>query len=111
MPLARAQLQSSEGYNNNNPRDQQEALDGWGKRALAAHQNQIESFPLFAAGILVATVSGVTSSVVTYLAIAFIVARVVYLYCYLKNIATVRSLVWCVGLFSSLALLCSPAWG
>ena len=110
IPLARAQAQSAVGYDNKNPREQQHALDGWGRRALAAHQNQIESFPLFAAGVLVATVSGITSSAVTYLAVIFIVARIAYIYCYIKDIATLRSIIWCVGLFSSLALMCSPAW-
>ena len=110
FPLARAQLYSAKGYDNNNPREQQMALEGWGKRALAAHQNQIESFPLFAAGILIATATAVTSSIVDYLAIAYVVARVAYTYCYLKDISTLRSLVWSVGLISSLALLCSPAW-
>ena len=35
-PLAVAQSQSPGGYDNHNPRDQQAALEGWGKRALAA---------------------------------------------------------------------------
>ena len=109
-PLGKAQADSAQGYDNNNPREQQAALDGWGKRALAAHQNQIESFPLFAAGILVATVSEVGSSAIDCLAIAYIVARVGYMFCYLKDLSTLRSLVWSVGLLASLALLCSPAW-
>lgn len=109
-PLGKAQAGSAGGYDNNNPREQQAALEGWGKRALAVHQNQVESFPLFAAGILVATVSDIGSSAIDYLAVAYIVARVAYIFCYLKELSTLRSLVWSVGFFSSLALLCSPAW-
>lgn len=110
LPLSQAQLKSAKGYDNNNPREQQEALEGWGKRALAAHQNQIESFPLFAAGILIAAATGTISNIIDYLAIAYIVARILYIGCYLKNISTLRSIVWTVGFISSLALLCSPAW-
>jgi len=110
IPLAQAQLKSAGGYDNNNPREQQIALEGWGKRALAAHQNQIESFPLFAAGVIIATITGVESNIVDYCAIAYIVARLAYVYCYLKDVSTLRSIVWSVGLISSFALLCSPAW-
>ena len=109
-PLFRAQHKSPEGYDNNNPREQQAILSGLGKRALAAHQNQIESFPLFATGILVATATGMVSSAIDYLAIAYIVARVAYIFYYLNDRATLRTIVWSVGFISSLALLCSPAW-
>ena len=109
-PLAMAQAKSEGGYNNNTPREQQAALGDWGKRALAVHQNQIESFPLFAAGVLVATISGLTAPVIGYLGIAYIAARFAYMFCYLKDLATLRTLVWSVGFGSSLALMCSPAW-
>lgn len=110
-PLFRAQLKSPGGYDNNNPREQQQALEGAGKRALAAHHNQLESFPLFAAGVLVASFSGVTSAAVSWLALAYLISRVAYLYCYIQNIAMLRTSVWLAGYASSLALICSPAWG
>ena len=109
-PLFRAQYKSPEGYDNNNPRQQQASLDGLGKRALAAHQNPLESFPIFAAGILVATATGIVSSAIDYLAITYIIARVAYIFYYLSDKSTLRTLVWCIGFISSLALLCSPAW-
>jgi uncharacterized MAPEG superfamily protein len=109
-PLFRAQRKSPQGYDNHHPREQQAALEGVGKRALAAHQNQIESFPIFAAGILIATATGMVSSAIDYLAVAYIASRVAYVYYYLKDMPTLRTLVWGVGFISSLALLCSPAW-
>ena len=111
MPLAKAQNECEQGYDNNNPRAQQDSLQGWGQRALAAHENQIESFPLFAAGVLVALFMQVSQGLVDQLAMAYVVARIAYLVLYLKDIATLRSVAWGVGFFSSLALLCSPAWG
>ncbi len=109
-PLAMHMGKAPGGYNNNMPREQAASLEGEGKRALAIHLNQIESFPLFAAGVLVATMMDVTSNTVDYIAIAYVIARIVYMPLYLKDIATMRSLVWGVGYIGSLALICSPAW-
>ncbi len=109
-PLAIAQARMPKGYDNSNPRKQQDELDGWGQRALAAHQNQIESFPLFAAGILVVAATGVESTAITYLSMSYILARVLYIYLYIKDIATLRSIAWSVGFINSLALICGPSW-
>ena len=57
IPLGLAQVRAAGGYNNSNPREQQQALDGWGKRALGAHLNTIEAYPFFAAGVLAAVVA------------------------------------------------------
>ena len=47
---------------------------------------------------------------VDWLALAYVAARLIYPALYLADIATMRSLVWSVGYFASLALLASPAW-
>lgn len=109
-PIGIAQSKLSGGYDNELPREQLAQLDDYGKRASAAHQNQIESFPLFAAGVLVALFTGTTTAAIDFLAITYIVARLLYLYAYLKNLATFRSTIWFVGFAASLALLCSPLW-
>ncbi|MEE4245426.1 MAG: MAPEG family protein [Kangiellaceae bacterium] len=109
-PLVVAQARSGRGYDNREPRAQQNSLSGWGGRALAAHINQIESFPLFASGILVTLALGLTDVRIDYLAAAYIGSRIIYLFLYVKNIATLRSLVWGVGFISSIALMCAPAW-
>lgn len=110
FPLAAAQAREGSGYDNRNPRAQQERLTGWGARARAIHANQIESFPLFAAGVLVATIAAPKGGVVDCLALAYIAARLVYPVLYLADIHYARSLVWSVGYGASLALLSSPAW-
>jgi len=110
MPVGKAQAEASGGYDNSSPRTQQNNLSDWGARAVAAHQNQIESFPLFAAGILVAVVSGVDPTTAGYLGVAYLISRLIFIYAYVKDIATFRSMVWIVGFGCTLALLCSPAW-
>ena len=57
-PVALAQSKEGRGYDNRNPRVQQSRLTGFGARALAAHQNMIEAFPVFAAGVLVVLATG-----------------------------------------------------
>lgn len=107
-PVAKAQNDTGR-YDNNHPRAQQVGLTGWGARALAAHQNHFEAFPLFAAGVLVA--ERVSSSpAISLLAVLFVIARVAYTALYIANIGTLRSVVWGVGYLSSLALLAAPLW-
>ncbi len=104
-PLAIAQGRAKGGYDNNNPRDQQNSLEGFGKRALAAHQNSIEAFPLFAAGVGFALLAQAPMETVNMLCLAFVAARFAYIACYLMDLATLRSVVWGVGFISSIWLM------
>jgi len=107
-PVAKAQNDTG-GYDNHHPRAQQSTLTGWGARALAAHHNHLEAFPLFAAGVLVAERVS-TSPAISLLAVLVVIARVVYTALYIANISTLRSIVWGVGYLSCLALLAAPLW-
>ena len=78
-------------------------------RALAAHQNSFEAFPLFAAVVLVAHVTQSQGVLVDAAAVLFVIARVLYLLLYWIDLAWQRSLVWVVGLLCSLLLMLSPA--
>ncbi|GIZ13060.1 MAPEG family protein [Pseudomonas sp. NCCP-436] len=109
-PLAKAMAEEGEGrYDNRHPRAQQARLTGFGARALAAHLNTIEAFPLFAAGVLMAHVTQTTGVLVDALALLFVICRVLYLLCYWFDLHWQRSLVWGVGLLCSLGLMLSPA--
>jgi uncharacterized MAPEG superfamily protein len=92
-------------YDNRNVRDWQARLEGLPKRAHAAHLNSFEAFPFFAAAVLAAIVAHADMQRVAMLSIGFVVARVVYGLVYLWNVATLRSLVWFVGLGSVVAIL------
>ncbi|MHC8321577.1 MAPEG family protein [Pseudomonas sp. GB2N2] len=109
MPVARA-MKEQGGYNNHLPRQQQAQLTGLGARALAAHQNSIEAFILFAVGVLMAHTTQTAGWLIDSLAIIFVIARVIYLVCYLRDLPSLRSLVWLVGLVCSLLLMISPTF-
>jgi uncharacterized MAPEG superfamily protein len=96
-------------YDNHHPRAQQARLTGFGARALAAHLNSIEAFPLFAVGVLMAHVTQTYGVLVDVLAVTFVVSRVLYLLLYWWDLHWQRSLVWVVGLACSLLLMISPA--
>jgi uncharacterized MAPEG superfamily protein len=96
------------GYDNHLPRSQQAHLTGFGARALAAHQNSFEAFVLFMAGVFVAHTTQTQGFLIDGIAIVFVIARLIYLGCYLGDIPPVRSLAWFVGFVCSLVLMLSP---
>ncbi len=91
-------------FDNNNPRDWLARQEGWRKRANAAQSNAFESFPFFAAGVIVATLRHAPQERVDMLAAAFVVARVAHLGMYVADQASLRSLMWMAGLGITLAL-------
>lgn len=108
-PLAKAMKEENGRYDNHHPRAQQARLTGFGARALAAHQNSFEAFPLFAVGVLMAHVTQSSGWLVDYLAIGFVIARVLYLLFYWADMHWQRSVVWGVGIVCSLLLMLTPA--
>jgi uncharacterized MAPEG superfamily protein len=109
MPVAKA-MKEQGGYNNHLPRQQQAQLTGYGARALAAHQNSIEAFMLFAVGVLMAHTTQTVGWLIDALAIIFVIARIVYLWFYLADLPALRSPVWFIGLVCSLLLMISPTF-
>lgn len=95
-PLAVA-MHKSGGYDNNNPREQQAALKGFGQRANAAHYNSFEALMIFTAAVVIAVAAGKVDQLSATLGWVFVACRVGYLCCYWFNIATLRSLIWFVA--------------
>ncbi|CAG8869143.1 hypothetical protein PS726_04099 [Pseudomonas fluorescens] len=84
---------------NHDPRDFLDSLDGLGRRANAAQLNSFEVTPAFAAAVIVAHLAGNAELVtINVLAVLFITSRLLYIICYLADWATLRSLVWFVGM-------------
>ena len=92
------------GYDNRNPRPWLARLEGWQARANAAQQNGFEALPIFIAGVLVAQQMQAPQARVDGLALLFVAARIAYIGAYVGDRATLRSLVWGVGLAASIAL-------
>lgn len=107
VPLALAMSKEGKGYDNKTPRDQQARLTGWGKRALAAHQNSFEVTPLFAACVFVGHLTNGNPFWSSCLAVTFLISRVLYTYLYLANVDAMRSVVWFVGILSSFGIALS----
>ena len=91
-------------FDNNNPRDWLAKQEGWRRRANAAQSNGFETFPLFAAAVVVAHLAHAPQARVDQLAMGFIAARVGYLGAYLADVAPLRSVLWMTGLGCSIAL-------
>lgn len=107
-PVALAMARQSGGYDNNTPRDQQASLQGWGRRAVAAHLNSFEAFPAFAAAVLVASIAGGDPVWTTRLAVAFVIARTLYVPLYIFDLDRLRSLVWSVGFGATVGIFLLP---
>ena len=92
------------GFDNRTPRDWQSRLEGRSARAHWAHLNAFEAFPFFAAAVIIAHLAGAEQSMVDMLAVGFIIARVIYSILYIAGAATLRSVVWVLGFFATIAL-------
>ncbi len=71
-------------------------------------RNYMETFPFFAAAVLVAQAAGVHNELTRWGSIAYIAGRIAYTALYITGIPVVRSLVWNVATFGMLAVLAAP---
>ncbi|HBK04618.1 MAG TPA: hypothetical protein DDZ81_02005 [Acetobacteraceae bacterium] len=97
-------------YDNANPRDPRFYTPGLRARSLGAHMNGFEAFPFFAAAVILAEMRAVPQGTVNALAVAFVLARVLYVVFYITDRPTFRSAVWLVAFALNLAIFFSPAW-
>lgn len=91
-------------FDNHNPREWLAQQTGFRARANAAQANSFESFPLFAAGVIIATLAQVDAARIDLYAFVFVAARVGFIVCYVTDKASLRSLCWLVGLLSVVGL-------
>ena len=97
-------------YDNRDPRqwlDKQESPRV--RRANAAQKNAFEAFPAFAAGVVMAQLAGVAPRMIGWLAMAFVISRVLHGVFYIGNQASMRSLAWFAGLICVVALMAMAA--
>lgn len=91
-------------YDNRAPRIFLAGVSGAAQRAHWAEQNSYESFPFFAAAVIIANLAGAPQATVDVLAVTYVGARIAYGICYVADLATARSLTWVIGWLSTLAL-------
>jgi uncharacterized MAPEG superfamily protein len=91
-------------YDNGMPRQWLANQTGFRARANAAQANLFESLPLFFAAVIIATTANAPQSRVDLLAVGFVLARIIFLICYLANWSTARSIVWLAGLICVVAI-------
>ncbi|NCV54753.1 MAG: hypothetical protein EBW54_00880 [Betaproteobacteria bacterium] len=108
MPIVAAGLQKwgASDYDNRQPRQwAQQMQEPRRQRALAAQANCWEALIVFAAALLFAMQHEVDANHRDALCISFIGARLLYLWAYYVDKATLRSLVWLIGYGSALGLI------
>lgn len=94
----------AKGYDNHDPRAWMARQEGHRARADAAQHNSLEAFPLFAVAVVLALQSGASEAQVALWAWLFVAVRIAYIYCYVSDRATLRSLVWVLGVAVTIRL-------
>lgn len=109
MPYVASSIAKAGGerYSNRNPRAWLDRQQGFRARANAAQNNSFEAFPFFAAAVIVAHLTHVPQERIDALAVIFVLARVVYIVCYLADWHWARSVVWTIGIVATIALFVS----
>jgi uncharacterized MAPEG superfamily protein len=97
-------------FDNTKPRDPAFYGDPIAARALSAHQNGIEAFPFFAVAVLLAEFRGGPQRLIDELSVLFLIVRIAYVFTYLGNRPTLRSILWSIGFAINLAIFFLPAW-
>jgi uncharacterized MAPEG superfamily protein len=94
----------AKGYDNRQPRAWMAHQEGRRARADAAQQNSFEAFPFFAAGIAMAMHSDVEMALIAQCGWFFIAMRLAYIYCYVTDKSSMRSIFWLLGLLAVIRL-------
>jgi uncharacterized MAPEG superfamily protein len=99
MPfVATLTAKSRRDFDNANPREWLGRQEGFRARAHAAQLNSFETFPLFAAAVVIAHLRGANPGPIETLALGFIGARALFIAFYIANLAPLRSLAWFVAM-------------
>jgi uncharacterized MAPEG superfamily protein len=96
-------------FDNSRPRDPAFYNDPLSARALGAHQNGIEAFPFFAVAVLLAEFRSGPQRLIDELAVLFLIVRIAYVFTYLGDRPTLRSILWSVGFAINIAIFFMPA--
>jgi len=96
-------------FDNAKPRDPAFFEDPLRARALGAHLNGIETFPFFAAAVLLAEFRTAPQNLINELAVLFLIVRIAYVLTYLGDRPTLRSILWNIGFAINVGIFFLPA--
>jgi uncharacterized MAPEG superfamily protein len=95
-------------FDNSKPRDPAFYQDAIRARALGAHQNGIETFPFFAAAVLLAEFRAAPQYLINELAVLFLIVRIAYVLTYVGNRPSLRSILWSIGFLINIGIFFLP---
>lgn len=90
------------------PRHHAGELVGQAARAYGAHLNGLETFPWFAAAVIVAHMVGGPSRVADILAVVYVLVRVGHMTAYFAGRQPLRTAAFAIGQLIALAIFVSP---
>jgi uncharacterized MAPEG superfamily protein len=107
-PFKAASARSARIFDNSKPRDPSFYDDPIRSRALGAHLYGIETFPFFAAAVLLAEFRAAPQNLINELAVLFLIVRIAYVFTYIGNRPTLRSILWNVGFVINAVIFFMP---
>ena len=110
LTIAPFKAANARSFDNSKPRDPAFYDNPLRSRALGAHLNGIETFPFFAAAVLLAEFRTAPQNLINELAVLFVIVRVAYVLTYIGNRPTLRSILWNVGFVINVAIFFLPLW-
>ena len=109
LTIAGAKWAGGRTFDNAKPRAPDFYSDPIRSRAFGAHQNGIEAFPFFAFAVLLAEFRLGPQRLIDELAVLFLIVRIAYVFTYLGNRPTLRSIFWSIGFAINIAIFFLPA--
>jgi uncharacterized MAPEG superfamily protein len=91
-------------YDNADPRNPAALTTPFRRNAFGAHSNCLEVLPLFAAAVLLAGFRHAPAQLVDTLAFVWLACRLGYVACYLRGLASLRSLIWGASTAAAIAI-------
>jgi uncharacterized MAPEG superfamily protein len=111
LTLAPIKALGHRDFKNSAPRDPAFYEPPVRARVQGAHINGIETFPFFAAAILLAEFKHGSQPVVDGLSMGFLVVRLAFVGAYIVGWPTTRTLLWNLGFLLNVLIFISPiAW-
>ena len=107
LPYACTAYAKAGSRDNHTPRLYAETLTGARRRADWAQRNHFEVFPIFAAAVIIASLSGAPHPTVNWIAGIFVLARALYSFAYITDRATLRSVLFVVAALCIVGLFVS----